>query len=71
MNTEERMKLFNDFHLGVRMFMDKIEKISREKQTWTLMELGEVADIMKDLSKTEKNIAKTHMIYSANSEEVY
>lgn len=71
MTTEERIKLFNDFHAGVRMFMDKIEKISREKQTWTLMELGEVADIMKDLSKTEKNIAKTHMIYSAHSEEVY
>ena len=71
MTNEERMKLFSDFHSGVRMFMDKIEKISREKQTWTLMELGEVADIMKDLAKTEKNIAKTHMIYTAHSEEVY
>lgn len=71
MTHEERIKLFNDFHSGVRMFMDKIEKISREKQTWTLMELGEVADIIKDLSKTEKNIAKTHMIYSAHSEETY
>lgn len=71
MNNEERIKLFNDFHSGVRMFMDKIEKISREKQTWTLNELGEVADIMKDLAKTEKNIAKTHMIYSTHSEEVY
>lgn len=71
MTTEERIKLFNDFHSGVRMFMDKIEKISREKQTWTLMELGEFADIMKDLAKTEKNIAKTHMIYAAHSEEVY
>ena len=71
MTNEEKMKLFNDFHSGVRMFMDKIEKISREKQTWTLNELGEVADIMKDLAKTEKNIAKTHMIYSTYSEEVY
>ena len=71
MTNEERMKLFNDFHSGVRMMMDKIEKISREKQTWTLMELGEIADIMQDLAKVEKCIAKSHMIYAAHSEEVY
>lgn len=71
MNTEERMKLFNDLHSSVRMMLDKVEKISREKQTWLLTELGEIADIVKDLAMTEKCVAKTHKYYSEHSEEVY
>ena len=71
MKTEERMKLYDDFHSGVRMMMDKIEKIAKEKSSWTLCEMGEVADIMKDLAMTEKGIAKAHHIYSEKSDESY
>lgn len=71
MTTEERMQLYCDFHAGVRMLMDKIEKISREKSTWTLTELGDVADIIKDLASTEKNVAKSHYYFSEHSEEKY
>ena len=71
MTTEERKKLYDDFHAGTRMMMDKIEKIARDKSAWTLGEMGELADIMKDLSCVEKNIAKAHHCYSEKSEETY
>lgn len=71
MTHEERHKLYCDFHSGVRMMMDKIEKISREKGAWSLMEMGELSDIMKDLAMTEKAIAKAHHYYSESSDEVY
>lgn len=71
MTTEERTKLYNDFHSGVRMMMDKISSIAREKERWSLGEMGELADIMKDLAMTEKGIAKAHWCYSQKSEEVY
>jgi hypothetical protein len=71
MTSEERNKLYCDFHSGVRMMMDKVEKIAREKGSWSLMEMGELADIMKDLSATEKAIAKAHYYYSEKSDEVY
>ena len=71
MTIEERMKLYNDFEDGIRMSMDKIEKISREKSTWTLNEMGAVIDMMKDLAITEKSIAKAHKIYSEHHIETY
>ena len=71
MTSEERTKLYCDFHAGVRMMMDKIEKIAREKNAWTLAEMGELADMMKDLAKVEKSIAVAHEHYSEHSEELY
>lgn len=71
MTSEERKKLYDDFHSGVRMMMDKIEKIAREKSAWSLMEMGELADIMKDLAMTEKALSKANHYYSEHSEEVY
>lgn len=71
MTTEERKMLYDRFHSGVRMFLDKIEKISREKDTWTLSEMSYVADIMKDMSEVEKNIAKAYMYYCEHTEETF
>ena len=71
MKTEERMKLYDDFHSGVRMMMDKIEKIAKDKTSWTLCEMGQLADIMKDLAMTEKGIAKAHHIYTEKPDEAY
>ena len=71
MTSEERAKLYEDFHSGVRMMMDKLEKIVKEKEGWSLSEMGCLADIMKDLSMTEKGIAKANYYYSEHSEEVY
>ena len=71
MTTEERMKLYSDFHDGVRMMMDRLEKAARSKDAWTLCEMGQMADIMKDLAMTEKAIAKAHYYHSEHSEETY
>lgn len=71
MTSEERKKLYDDFHSGVRMMMDKITDIARKKDSWTLCEMGQVADIMKDMAMTEKGIAKAHYMYSEKSDEVY
>ena len=71
MTNEERKNLYERFHSGVRMMIDKVEKVSREKDSWTLMEMYQMADIMKDMSETEKNIAKAHMLYCENPEETY
>jgi hypothetical protein len=71
MTHEERHKLYCDFHSGVRMMMDKIEKIAKEKSAWSLVEMGELSDIMKDLATTEKSIAKAHHYYSEKSDERY
>ena len=71
MTTEERMKLYDDFHSGVRMMMDKLEKVARADVAMTLSEMGEIADIMKDLATTEKGIAKAHHCYSEKSDRAY
>lgn len=71
MTHEERHKLHCDFHAGVRMMMDKIEKVAREKSSWSLSELGEMSDILKDLASTEKDVAKVYHLYLEHSDEVY
>lgn len=71
MTSEERKTLYDRFHSGVRMFMDKIEKIAKEKDSWSLSEMYQVSDIMKDMAETEKCIAKANYMYSEHTEEVY
>ena len=71
MTGEERHKLYCDFHSGVRMMMDKVEKMSREKDGLSLTEMSAISDIMKDMAMTEKDIAKAHYYYSERPDEVY
>ena len=71
MTSEERKKLYDDFHSGVRMMMDKLEKVARDSAEMTLDEMGKVADIMKDLAMTEKGIAKAHHCYAEHSDKSY
>lgn len=71
MTNEERKNLYERLHSGVRIMTDKVEKISREKDSWSIMELYQLADIMKDMSEVEKNLAKAHALYCENTEETY
>lgn len=71
MTAEERRILYDKMHSGVRMFADKIEKISREKDNWSMAEMYQMADILKDMAETEKCLAKAHYMYSEHPEEVY
>lgn len=71
MTHEERKELHHKFHSGVKMLVDKMEKIGKEKSMWSLEEMHCLADILKDLAKTEKYLAKTHCLYKEHSEEMY
>lgn len=71
MTSEERAKLYEDFHSGVRMMMDGLERVVRSEEKWSLDDMGKVADIMKDLAMTEKAIAKAHYCYSEHSDKRY
>lgn len=70
MKHEEMEKINSDFYSGLKMMIEKLEKVSKEK-TLTLCEIGSIADIMKDLSKTHKNIVKVHYMLIEKPVERY
>lgn len=71
MTNEERLTIYNSFHKGVQMMLEKMEKMGREKPDWSLCEMGQLSDIMKDLSETEKNLTKANYYSMEHSEERY
>ena len=60
MTTDEKMIMFNDTHAVSMMLMQKLHKhlSTTEKLSW--QEMMYVADIVKDVTESEKNIAKVH-----------
>jgi hypothetical protein len=56
---------------GISMVLEKSEKIGREKREWSLEEVGEMSDIVKDMSEALKDIAKTHYYLSEHSIEKF
>lgn len=53
------------------MLLEKLSTISRSKDKWTMQEMGCLADILKDVSESYKNVAKAEMIFSSHSPEKY
>ena len=47
------------------------EMIGRAKSEWSLCELGDMADIQKDISESFKNLIKVHVMTSEHSVEKY
>lgn len=56
---------------GIEMILEKSEKIGREKKEWSLQELSEASDIIKDMAESLKNLAKMHHYLSEHSMEKY
>lgn len=56
---------------GISMVLEKSEKIGREKREWSLEEVGEMSDIVKDMTEALKDIAKTHYYLSEHSIEKF
>lgn len=58
MGKQERMDLYNDMRKGSQMIIEKMGNIARDTDKFSWSELMYMADILKDLSETEKNLAK-------------
>lgn len=71
MTNEEMKKIHERIYKGLDMISEKAEMIGRAKSEWSLCELGEMADIEKDISKTFKNLIKVHVMTSEHSVEKY
>ena len=67
----DKEKIFESIMTGAEMLVDKLSTISRSKEKWSMEEMGCVADILKDVSESYKNVAKAHIIFSSHSPEKY
>lgn len=71
MTNEEVKKIHERIYKGLDMISEKAEMIGRAKSEWSLNELGEMADIEKDISESFKNLIKVHVMTSEHSVEKY
>jgi hypothetical protein len=71
MTNEEMKKIHERIYKGLDMISEKAEMIGRAKSEWSLNELGEIADIQKDISESFKNLIKVHVMTSEHSVEKY
>lgn len=71
MTYEEIKKMHERIYNGLDMVAEKAEKIGKEKTEWSLCELGEIADIEKDMAKALKCLVKVHIMTSEHSIEKY
>ena len=71
MTNEEMNKIHERIYKGLDMISEKAEMIGRAKSEWSLNELGEMADIQKDISESFKNLIKVHVMTSEHSVEKY
>ncbi len=71
MTNEEIKKIHERIYKGLDMISEKAEMIGRAKSEWSLCELGDMADIQKDISESFKNLIKVHVMTSEHSVEKY
>lgn len=71
MNSEELHKMKDRIWSGLDMVMEKAEKIGRTKTEWSIVELGEIADIEKDAAKTLKSLVKIEVMTNEHSVDKY
>ena len=71
MNSEELHKMKDRIWSGLDMVMEKAEKSGRAKTEWSIMELGEMADIEKDMAKALKCLVKTEVMMNEHSVDKY
>lgn len=71
MTNEEIEQIKKRLLSGWDMTMQISEKIGREKKEWSLCDAMKSADILKDLSKTFKNLVEVESILSEADVEKY
>lgn len=60
MKHEERIAMRGMIEHKSADLLERLERFCAAASGLTLMEMGEVADMLKDLSEVEKNLAKAH-----------
>lgn len=60
MKHEERMAMRDMVEHKSIDLMARLERFCSENAGLTLSQMGEVADMLKDISEVEKNLAKAH-----------
>lgn len=58
MSKEEIEKLRSDMHTGVRMMLDEVRKLG--ERGFPVSSMMAMSDILKDMSKVEKNLAEAN-----------
>lgn len=71
MTHEELQEIEEHYQITTKGIMNKVTDICKTKKAWSLVELCEIADIIKDLSETHKNIAKVYYLMSEKSLETF
>lgn len=71
MTKEEIESIKKRIISGWDMTMQIAEKIGREKKEWSLCDAMKSADIIKDLSKTFKNLVEVETMVSSEGVEKY
>lgn len=71
MKHEEIEQIKKRLLSGWDMTMQASEKIGREKSEWSLCDVMKSADIIKDLTKSFKNLVEVEHIVSESGMEKY
>lgn len=65
----ERHEFYKEMQKSIKSHYERIDKKMREKPEITWDEAMDFADIVKDLTEAEKNLAKAHYYYCEHSDE--
>ena len=64
MTHEEKIAMRNMIEHKSADLLERLERFCAESSGLTLMQIGEVSDVLKDLAEVEKNLAKVHHLES-------
>lgn len=58
MTKEETAELRTDMQNGIKMILEELEIFGKSKKKFSMTEMMNISDMMKDMAEAEKNLAK-------------